>query len=127
MLFSVAFIFCLFVVPSVSVGDRDPVRGEIVEVRSDSLDSYVSCHYSLFQDHHPKLYWRFQYRTIKPKKDSYLAVLVSLARDNKKYGSVVPIIPGDASTSIFPQHLREAVSAYLNNENPEITGTIMQF
>ena len=46
MLFGVTFIFCLFAVPSVSVGDRDPVRGEIVEVRSDRLDSYVSCRYS---------------------------------------------------------------------------------
>ena len=46
MLFGVTFIFCLFAVPSVSVGDRDPVRGEIVEVQSDSLDSYVSCRYS---------------------------------------------------------------------------------
>ena len=56
--------------------------------------------------------------------------LVSLAKDDRKdnkYGSVVPIIPGDASTSIFPQHLREAVSTYLNNENPKITGAIMQF
>ena len=45
MLFGVAFIFSLFVVPSAGDGDRDPELGEIVEVQSSGLGGYVSCRY----------------------------------------------------------------------------------
>ena len=43
MLFSIAFIFCLFFVTAVG---RTPLAGEIVEIRTPRLDAYVSCHYT---------------------------------------------------------------------------------
>lgn len=124
MLFSVAFIFCLFV-GATSRGP--PVAGEIVLVRTSNLGGYVSCRHIPIQRSPSQTLPAFlQYEHIDLKKfdkNSYrLAVFVSHSNDNKKYGSVVPVIPKNAPSNIFPKHLRQDVMEYFINTNSRLQG-----
>jgi hypothetical protein len=146
MLFNVAFLFCLFVVTSVgatgssslaaagngkapSTEIRRPEPGEIVEILSKHLKSYVSCRY--FKITIPNSTGALQYKDVDQKsydRDSYsLVVFVGRTRSKDKDGNVLVVIPSGASPKLFPLRLMKEVKEYFDNENPKITGAIMEF